>query len=83
MKKTIFRASLAMFSMLSLSIFAANCGICDPCSICTCDYDVCEFEVPCPPAMCAYNACDNLDLNCSWDVFASASYLYWEAKEYN
>lgn len=81
MKKTYFNWLVAVFCMLASTVSAANCGICDPCAPCTCECEPCNFEPPCPPSVCAYNAPQYVDIACAWDVFASVSYLYWQAKE--
>lgn len=81
MKKTLFSALVAIFCITSASIFAADCGVCDPCGTCTCECEPCDFVAPCAPTMCAYNAPEYKDIKCSWDVFTSASYLYWQAKQ--
>lgn len=71
----------AFFSILCCStalLFSDSCNpcktVCEPCP---------DFE-PCPPpSNCAYNAPHGIDLLCDWNVFATASFLYWEAKEDN
>jgi hypothetical protein len=35
------------------------------------------------PSNCAYNAPYGINLACPWDVFVTASFLYWEPKEEN
>lgn len=81
MKKTFFNWLIAVFCLSASTIFAADCGVCDPCSTCTCECEPCDFQAPCPPSACAYNAPEFADIKCAWDVFTSASYLYWEAKQ--
>ncbi|MES2274356.1 MAG: Lpg1974 family pore-forming outer membrane protein [Chlamydiota bacterium] len=37
----------------------------------------------CPPTICAYNAPARIDTRCSWDVWADASFIYWQPIEEN
>jgi len=72
-----------------------ECCPCDcPCSECPdeCGCSFCDEEcspegynqgeVVCPnQMMAAYNAPANIDVRCPWDVFVTASFIYWHASE--
>lgn len=56
-----------------------KCEVCPPCEPCKpCCTDVVKIGEPCN---CAYNAPARIDPLCGWDVWVSASFLYWQAKE--
>lgn len=70
-----------LISCIAVSGFAHRCNLCNPCKPCNCRCEPCEFTPPCAPQICGYNAPKYIDLKCPCDVFATASYLYWQAKE--
>lgn len=57
-----------------------TCGSCD-CSPCCCE--PCDFCPPAVPDTPAYNAPMFYDIKCTWDMFASVSFVYAQAKEEN
>lgn len=66
--------------ILTAGSLFADCASCcvDPCCC-----EPCDFIPPCPPDTCAYNAPVMIDIKCGWDVYITASFLYFQAKEEN
>ena len=60
-----------------------DCTTCDSCCSSPCCCEPCDFVPPCPPDTCAYNAPVEIDIKCGWDIYVSASFLYYQAKEEN
>ena len=54
-----------------------QCDRCQPEEVCDCP---CE-EIEEDPLMCAYNAPVNTLIKCPMDVFVTASFIYWQAKQ--
>ncbi len=57
-----------------------SCAQCNTCCSTPCCCKPCDFVPPGPPDTCAYNAPVFFDIECGWDFFLTASFVYAQAK---